>query len=73
MISALFDLVLENCPKYSLVNSNLKKQIIKTILESDTSNDILGEDIMLLIKNDGFIKSAATSSKPDVLVEDMVI
>lgn len=73
MISALFDLVLDKCPKDLAVINNLKKIIIKTLLESDTSKNILGEDILLLIKNDGFIKSNTSSSKPDVAVEDMAI
>lgn len=73
LISALLDLVLKNYPSDMLVITDLKKIIIKTLLESDTSKDILGEDLMLLIKNDGFILSNTSSSKPDVLVEDMAI
>ncbi|XP_025404940.1 26S proteasome non-ATPase regulatory subunit 5 isoform X2 [Sipha flava] len=70
---ALLDLVLENCPADSTVIRDLKKLIIKTLLESDTSKEILGEDILLLIKNDGFIKSNTSSSKSGITVEDMAI
>jgi hypothetical protein len=73
LISALLDLVLENCPADSTVIRDLKKLIIKTLLESDTSKEILGEDILLLIKNDGFIKSNTSSSKSGITVEDMAI
>jgi len=43
------DLVLEHCPADSVDLKNLKKVIVKTLLESDTSKDIFNEDIILRI------------------------
>lgn len=74
MILALLDRVFENCPTDSVVIKGLKRTIIKTLLESDTTKDIFNEDIISRIKNNSVAQSnSINASGPDVLVEDMVI
>lgn len=63
----------KHCPKDPIVINDLKKTIIKTLLESDTSKDILNEDLMSRIKNNGAIQFDINSSQPEVAVEDMVV
>lgn len=63
----------KNDPTDSKVITELKKSIIKTLLESDTSQDIFNEDIMSRIKNNDVKQSNTTSSQPDVVVEEMAM
>lgn len=67
------DIVFKNCPKDSIAIRDLKKTIIKTLLESDTSKEILSEDLMSRIQNNSVIQSNINSSQPEVLVEDMIM
>jgi len=73
LISALMDIVLKNCPKDLIVIKDLKKTIIKTLLESDTSKEILSENLMSRIQNNSIIQSNLNSPQPDVSVEEMVM
>lgn len=71
LISALLDLALKNCPKDVIVIKDLKKTIIKTLLESHTSKDIFSETQMSRMKNNGIARSNVDAPQPDVLVENM--
>lgn len=59
----------------SVVIKSLKQNIIKTLLESETSRDVLNEDLILRIQNSvlsQITRNANTKpSQPDILVEDM--
>lgn len=71
---ALLDLVFDNCPTNSIAIKGLKRTIIRTLLESDTSKDIFNEDVISRIKNSGVVQSNTINApQPGVLVEDMVI
>lgn len=67
------DLVLKNCPKDTIVIRDLKRTIIKTLLESNTTKDIFNENLISRLKNNGMIQSNIDSPQPDVLVENMAI
>ncbi|XP_060833754.1 26S proteasome non-ATPase regulatory subunit 5 isoform X1 [Rhopalosiphum padi] len=71
--SSLLDLVFKDCPKDPIVIKDLKKIIIKTLLESNTSKNTLSEELLLRIQNNDIIKSNEHSPQPDVLVEKMAI
>ncbi|XP_025207928.1 uncharacterized protein LOC112603532 isoform X2 [Melanaphis sacchari] len=71
--SSLLDLVFKDCPKDPIVIKDLKKTIIKTLLESNTSKTTLSEELLLRIQNNDVIKSNEHSPQPDVLVENMAI
>lgn len=76
MISVIIDLVLEQQTTDGFMSvKTLKQKIIKTLLESDTSKDILDEGIMLRIQNYDDTRVTSTvglsHSQSDVLVEDM--
>jgi len=65
--------VFKDCPKDPIVIKDLKKIIIKTLLESNTSKNTLSEELLLRIQNNDIIKSNEHSPQPDVLVEKMAI
>jgi len=67
------DLLFKDCPKDQIIVKHLKKMIIKTLLESDTSKTTLSEELLLRIQNNDVIKSNEHSPQPDVLVENMAI
>lgn len=72
----IIDLVFKQHPNDDSINmKTLKQKIIKTLLESDTSKDILDEGIMLRIQNNDCTQTKSSvnskSSQPDILVEDM--
>lgn len=67
------DLLFKDCPTDQIIVKNLKKMIIKTLLESDTSKTTLSEELLLRIQNNDVIKSNVHSPQPDVLVENMAI
>ncbi|CAH1725177.1 26S proteasome non-ATPase regulatory subunit 5-like [Aphis gossypii] len=69
----LMDLLFKDCPTDQIIVKNLKKMIIKTLLESDTSKTTLSEELLLRIQNNDVIKSNVHSPQPDVLVENMAI
>lgn len=73
LISALLDLVFKDCPKDPIPIKNLKKMIIKTLLESDTSQNTLSEELLLRIQNSDVKKSNEHAPQPVVLVENMSI
>jgi len=73
LISALLDLVFKDCPKDPIAIKDLKKNIIKTLLESDTSKNTLSEELLLRVQNSEVIKSNEHAPQPDVLVENMSI
>jgi len=72
LILALIDIVLEDCPRDLSVINDLKRTIIKTLLESDTSNGILSENLMSRIKNND-IQSNKNLSQHDISVEKMIM
>lgn len=51
----------------------LKRTIIKTLLDSDTSRGILSEDLMSLIQNNGVNQSSVNLPQSDVSVEEMIM
>jgi len=73
LISALLDLVFKDCPKDPIPIKDLKKMIIKTLLESNTSKNTLSEELLLRIQHREVLKSNEHAPQPDVLVENMSI
>jgi len=73
LISALLDLVFKDCPQDPIPIKDLKKMIIKTLLESDTSKNTLSEELLLRVQHNEVIKSNEHAPQPDVLVENMSI
>ncbi|KAF0754890.1 26S proteasome non-ATPase regulatory subunit 5-like, partial [Aphis craccivora] len=71
--SSLMDLLFKDCPKDQIIVKHLKKMIIKTLIESDTSKTTLSEELLFRIQNNDVIKSNEHSPQPDVLVENMAI
>ncbi|VVC35962.1 Hypothetical protein CINCED_3A014253 [Cinara cedri] len=72
----IMDLVLKPHHSDDYINvKTLKQQIVKTLLESETSRDILSEDLILRIHNFSYTQMKTnvntTSSEPGMLVEDM--
>lgn len=61
----------EECPKDPIAIKDLKKMIIKTLLESNTSKHTLSEELLFRIQNSDVIKSNKHAPQPDVLVENM--
>ncbi|XP_060874928.1 26S proteasome non-ATPase regulatory subunit 5-like isoform X2 [Metopolophium dirhodum] len=71
--STLLDLVFKDCPKDPIPIKDLKKMIIKTLLESNTSKNTLSEELLFRIQHSEVIKSNENAPQPDVLVENMAI
>lgn len=71
---ALLDVVFKNSSTDSMVIKDLKKQIIKTLLESDTSKDVFNEDILSRIQHNINVQSEKNLNRSDeVLLEDMAM
>jgi len=73
LISALIDIVFKSDSKDLIHLTYLKRTIIKTLLDSDTSRGILSEDLMSLIQNNGVNQSSVNLPQSDVSVEEMIM
>lgn len=74
MVLALLDIVFKNSPSDPPAIKNLKKTIIKTLLESDTSKDVFNDDIMSRIQHNIDAQSDRNLNRLDeVLVDDMAM
>lgn len=74
LILALLDVVFKVSSTDSMVIKDLKKQIIKTLLESDTSKDVFNEDILSRIQHNINVQSEKNLNQSDeVLLEEMAM
>lgn len=74
MISALLDLVFKNNPTDPIIIKDIKKTIIKTLLESDTSKDVFNEDILSRMQHNIDVQSDKNLNQRDeVMVDEMAM
>lgn len=70
-ISGVLDIVF-NRSRDSIVIKDLKRAIIKTLVDSDTSQNIFNEELMLRIQNNCTIQSNI-KYQPEVVSEEMAM
>lgn len=74
MISALLDLVFKDCPTDQIVIKDIKKTIIKTLLESDTSKDVFNEDILSRMQHNIDVQLEKNlNQRNEVMVDEMAM
>lgn len=70
-ISGVLDIVF-NRSRDSIVIKDLKRAIIKTLIDSDTSQNIFNEELMLRIQNNISLRSNI-KFQPEVVSEEMAM
>lgn len=71
-VSGILDIVFKTCPKDSIIIKGLKQKIIKTLVDSDTSQNVFNEELLLRIQNNT-IHSNINSSQPEIVSEEMAM
>jgi len=66
--------VFKDCPTDQIVIKDIKKTIIKTLLESDTSKDVFNEDILSRMQHNIDVQLEKNlNQRNEVMVDEMAM